>query len=243
MRSGSGPGDAQREGVAVADRGTRSEEPYHFVSVADAEKTTPAFPGRISRHAGLARRAGLLAPHPQWFAEFDKMLTQVPIVQWKAYLRFHAIKPTRRRSARLRRGKFRFSQHSCADRRKSNRAGTRAGTVNGISAALGQLYVAQNFPPNRSSAPKSWWAICVSRSRRASRTRLDERSDQAEGAGELAAFTPNRYPDKWRDWSGLTITRASYIDNIRASIEFITPGAWQDRQAGRQDRMGMTPQT
>ena len=47
------------------------------------------------------------------------------------------------------------------------------------------------------------------------------------------------YPDKWRDYSGLEISRGSYFGNVVAANRFeVEAGRRQARQADRPDRVG-----
>ena len=60
-----------------------------------------------------------------------------------------------------------------------------------------------------------------------------------------AAFTPKiGYPDKWRDWSGLSTDRDSYIGNVMAANEFNYK--WNLSKIGEpvdKTEWGMSPQT
>jgi putative endopeptidase len=70
----------------------KPENRYHYVSIADADKVTPHLDWMAffkAQHADVGN--GFSLSQPQFFAEVDKMLTDVPTAQWQAYLRFHAI--------------------------------------------------------------------------------------------------------------------------------------------------------
>ena len=58
-----------------------------------------------------------------------------------------------------------------------------------------------------------------------------------------ATFTPKiGYPDKWRDWTGLTTSRDSYIGNVLAANEFNYK--WDLGKIGKpvdKTEWGMTP--
>src|SRR3546814_11268383 len=44
---------------------------------------------------------------------------------------------------------------------------------------------------------------------------------KAKALEKWASFTPKiGYPDKWRDWSGLTTDRSSYVANLLAANRF-----------------------
>ncbi|MBV8157753.1 MAG: peptidase, partial [Dyella sp.] len=68
------------------------ENRYHYVSIADADKVTPHFDwAAFFKAQGADVQEGFSLSQPKFFAEFDKMLADVPVSDWQAYLRFHAI--------------------------------------------------------------------------------------------------------------------------------------------------------
>ncbi len=117
----------------------------------------------------------------------------------------------------------------------------------GMGMALGEVYVAQNFPPRAKERAKQ----LVDDVRNALRARiekleLDERRDlEEEALAKWDTFLPKiGYPDKWRDWSGLTIAPDNYFANVRAARKF--DYQYDVAKVGKPtDRLewGMTPQT
>ena len=70
----------------------KPENQYHFVTLAEADKATPNFSWTAFFAAQKADiKQGFSLSQPGFFAEVDKMLVDVPVDQWQAYLRFHAI--------------------------------------------------------------------------------------------------------------------------------------------------------
>ena len=223
---------------------------YHYVSVADADKATPHFSWTTFLAAqGLKNVQGFSLSHPEWFAEFDKMLTEVPVEQWKAYLHFHAVDDA---SPYLSRAfveeHFDFNQHKLRGQKEIEPRWKRVlGAVNGhMGQAMGQLYVKENFPP---AAKKSAEEL-VANLRLALKARiekLDWMSDatKAKALEKLSTFTPKiGYPEKWRDWTGLSISRTGYLDNAVAADKFNHD--WRMGRIGKpvdKTEWGMTPQT
>ena len=65
---------------------------YHFVTLAEANKATPNFDWKAFFAAqGADIKKGFSLSEPKFFAEFNKLLGQAPLDQWRAYLRVHAI--------------------------------------------------------------------------------------------------------------------------------------------------------
>jgi len=223
---------------------------YHYVSVADADKATPHFSWTTFLAAqGLKDVQGFSLSHPEWFAEFDKMLTEVPIEQWKAYLRFHAVDEA---SPYLSRAfveeHFDFNQHKLRGQKEIEPRWKRVlGAVNGhMGQAMGQLYVKDNFPP---AAKKSAEEL-VANLRLALKARIEKldwmsEATKTKALEKLSTFTPKiGYPEKWRDWTGLSISRTSYLDNAIAADKFNHD--WRMGRVGKpvdKTEWGMTPQT
>ncbi|MEP6940752.1 MAG: M13 family metallopeptidase [Rudaea sp.] len=232
---------------------TESRDPknqYHYVSFAEAEKATPHFSWTSFFAAqGITQASGFSLSHPEWFATFDKMLVDVPVAQWKAYLRYHAIDDA---SPYL--GKafvaenFDFHQHELRGQKEMQPRWKRVlGAVNGsMGMAMGQLYVAKNFPPESKQRAQE----VVDNLRVALKARIEKLDWMGEATKKRAlekwdTFRPKiGYPDKWRDWTGLSIARAGYAANILAANRFNHD--WQVARIGRpvdRTEWRMTPQT
>jgi putative endopeptidase len=223
---------------------------YHYVSLADADKATPNFSWtRFFAAQGIQDAKGFSLSHPEWFAAFDKMLTGVPVAQWKAYLRYHAID-----EAAPFLGKsfvdesFDFHQHKLRGQKEQEPRWKR--TLNAVNAnmgmAMGQLYVAKNFPPESKQRAQE----LVENLRVALKARIEKLDWMSEATKKKAiekweTFRPKiGYPDKWRDWTGLSITRGSYIGNALAANKFNHD--WRVGRIGKpvdKTEWGMTPQT
>ena len=223
---------------------------YHFLSVAEAEKTTPHFSwSKFLGAQGLQDVRGFSLSHPEWFVEFDKMLTDVPVAQWQAYLRFHALD-----GAAPYLGKafveenFDFHQHKLRGQKEMEPRWKRVlGAINmHMGMAMGQLYVAQNFPPE-SKARAQELVNNLSTALKARIEKLDWMSDttKAKALEKWSTFRPKiGYPDKWRDWTGLEIVRDGYAANALAANKFNHD--WRLGRIGKpvdRTEWGMTPQT
>ena len=63
---------------------------YHFVTIAEADRRRRISPGPRSCRAG-PQVEGFSLSQPKFFAEIDKMLADVPVADWQAYLRYHTV--------------------------------------------------------------------------------------------------------------------------------------------------------
>ena len=223
---------------------------YHWVSLAEANKVMPHFPwDKFFDAVGVKNVNGLSLTQPNFFAELDKMLTGVQVKEWQAYFRFHTIDGASPfLNDDFAQENFNFYGKTLHGQKEMKPRWKRAlAAVNDQTGeALGQLYAKQYFTPEAKDAAVQ----LVSNLRDALKARIEKlawMSDatKAKALEKWSAFVPKiGYPDKWRDWSGLKISRDSYLDNVMAALKFNND--WQLAKIGKpKDRTewGMTPQT
>ena len=223
---------------------------YNPVSVADADKATPNFSWtQFFEAQGIDAPAMFSMAIPAFHAEFDKMLAEVPAETWQAYLRFKVVDAASPYlSDAFAEENFNFYQKTMRGQKEMQPRWKRS--LNAVNAnageALGQLYVAQNFPPES----KQRMQQLVSNLSAALKVRLENldwmsAETKKKALEKWASFTPKiGYPDKWRDWSGLKTSRESYVGNILAGIEFNYK--WNLAKIGKpvdRTEWGMSPQT
>ena len=223
---------------------------YKMVSVADADKITPHFSWeKFFDGIGVKDVKGFSSAEPKFFAEFDKMLTTVPIEQWQAYLRYEAIDSAAPYlNDELATEKFDFYNKTLHGQKEQKPRWKRvlASVNDQTGEALGQLYVKQYFTPEAKASAEE----LVNNLRDALKARIQKvawMSDatKAKAMEKWASFMPKiGYPSKWRDWTGLKISRDDYLGNIVAAVEFNQ--RWQLGKIGKpvdRTEWGMTPQT
>ena len=226
------------------------ENQYHFVSVAEANKVTPNFDwsGFFSaQNADVTD--GFSLSQPKFFAEVDKMLTRTSVADWQAYLRYHyADLASPYLSAPFQHESFAFHKQILNGQKEDEPRWKRVlGSVNSeLGMALGELYVAKAFPPESKARAEE----LVTNVQAALKTRienLDWMSDatKTKALEKWSTFLPKiGYPEKWRDWSGLTLNGESYFADVAAATQFNYDYdiAKIGKPTDRQD-WGMTPQT
>jgi putative endopeptidase len=224
---------------------------YNFVSVADADKLSPNFSwSQFMQAEGLNDVKGFSLSQPKFFAEMDKMMTDVSIGDWQAYLRYHALADASPfLSDTLANERFDFYNRTMRGQKEQKPRWKRVlDTINGtMGEALGQVYVQQVFPEDS----KAKMEVLVQNLRVALKARLEKLDWMSAATKEKAiakwnTFDPKiGYPDKWRDYSALTIDRSkSYLDNVLAAGAF--ENAFQMGKIGKpadRKEWGMTPQT
>jgi putative endopeptidase len=223
---------------------------YHFVSVKEADKVTSHFSWEnFFKDQGVTVDKGFSLSQPKFFAEFDKLLASAPVSQWQAYLRFHTIDDASDALTKnFRDNKFAFYGKTLGGQPEQKARWKQVlGAVNhSMGMALGELYVKQEFTPEAKSRAEE----LVTNVRNALKARiqnLDWMSDatKTKAVAKWDTFLPKiGYPDKFRDWSGLTIVPDNYYANLEAASKFnydydiAKIGKPTDRK-----EWGMTPQT
>ncbi|TAL71681.1 MAG: M13 family peptidase [Rhodanobacter sp.] len=228
----------------------KPENRYHFVSLAEADKVTPHFDwGKFFAAQGADIGKGFSLSQPKFFAAFDAMLANTPAADWQAYLRYHAIAAAAPYlSAPFQQEDYAFNEKTLNGQQAMQARWKRVlGSVNGaMGMALGELYVADHFP----AASKARAQQLVDNLRMAYRTRIENLAwmspeTKQKALEKWASFTPKiGYPDKWRDWSGLTLVPDDYYANVQAARKFNYD--YRVAKIGKpvdRDEWGMTPQT
>ena len=181
--------------------------------------------------------------------DLAKLYGQSPLPTLRAFLTFHylndnaAYLPKRFDDAR-----FAFYGHSMRGQPQQRERWKRgvAAVDNAIGESVGQLYVAEYFPPES----KAKMQQLVADLRAALSQRIDALDwmtpqTKARAHEKLANFTPKiGYPDRWKDYSALVIRRDDPVGNAHRASQW-----WWDYQVARLDQpvdrgeWGMTPQT
>src|SRR5690606_3027438 len=162
---------------------------------------------------------------PQFFAEMDKMIADVPVAQWQAYLRIHAIDGMAPYLAdTFADERFDFFNRTLRGQKEQRPRWKRVlgTTERTIGEALGQLYVKEYFP----AESKAEMEKLVDNLRAALKARLENlewmsEETKAKALEKWNSFTPKiGYPDKWRSWEGLRVSRDGYAQNVLAAAKF-----------------------
>ena len=191
---------------------------YHKMTAAELAQLAPGFnwPNFFAGE-GRADVTTINVQNPVFMKAVDSLLTSVPLADWKAYLRWKVVDAAAPSlSSAFVNEDFRFgSTLSGAKEQLPREKRCGRATDAGLRDALGQAYVAQYFTP----AAKQRALEMVRNLESVFHDRLqtlgwmtDTTKTQAET--KLAAFTNKiGYPDKWRDYSTLTIKPGPFLDN------------------------------
>ena len=226
-----------------------AEKLYHRMHQADIKSLAPTFDWiNYFRSVGHTT-ADVNVATPEFFKVMDKELTETPITDWQSYLRWNIInRAASGLSAKFVDEDFHFNGTILSGTKQNLPRWKRcvAATDGALGEALGAVYVQKAFPPAAKER-----ALQMVRNLEATLksdiTTLSWMSEatRKQAIVKLDAFMNKiGYPDKWRDYSSLTIDRSSYQANRFRVAEFNARRDW-NKVGKSADRMewGMTPPT
>ncbi|MEO8724932.1 MAG: M13 family metallopeptidase [Acidobacteriaceae bacterium] len=186
---------------------------------------------------------------PQFVREMNSELTSVPLADWKAYLRFHLTNswspylgtPFVDENFAFYRAYLRGAKEQQPRWRKCVQW-----TDQQLGEALGQAYVAKAFSP----ALKADTVDMTERIEKAMQMRIQDLAWMSPATKQQALVKLHAirnkvgYPDKWRDYASVNITRGNFADDVRNANNFESHRDFN--KIGRpvdRNEWGMTPPT
>lgn len=215
---------AKAEMDRVSSRDPRKR--YHITQVTQLASMDPNFDWQHYFNAmGVENLASLNVAQPEYFTEVNKMLGEMPLDDWKAYLKWRLVDssaPTL--SSAFVNEDFAFNSVISGVKQQQDRWKR---CVRATDASLGQLlgqeYVRRNFTPEAKAKMNQLIDNLVDalKSDIPTLTWMGPETKQA-ALTKLAAFRRRiGYPDKWIDYSNLKIdSTSSYAANVVAAREF-----------------------
>ncbi len=198
---------------------------------------------------GITEIDGLIVLTGDYMRALDEILVDTSLDTWRIYLKWGALNAAADRlTAELDDQNFEFYGKTLVgiqEQRPMWRRGV--SLVNRtLGEIVGRVYVREHFPPEAKDRMLELVDNLI-KAYEVSIRDLDWMSDgtKKEALDKLAKFTPKvGYPDKWRDYSAVTIR----ADDLYGNIERANIAEYRrvlDRQGGPVDReeWGMTPQT
>lgn len=198
---------------------------YNKMTAAELAKQAPGFswPALFAAE-GRTDIPTINVQNPVFLRAVDSLLTAAPLADWKAYLRWKVLTTAAPSlSSAFVTEDFRFASTLSGAKEILPREKRCARAADaGLRDALGQAYVAQYFPPTAKQRALEMVRNIESVFRDRLQT-LAWMSDttRVQATGKLATFTTKiGYPDKWRDYSTLTIKPGHFLTNQIAAREY-----------------------
>jgi putative endopeptidase len=200
----------------------KPENTYHVMPVTQLASLAPAVDWTVYlRDLGVSQTS-LNVSQPEYIKSVNQLIGELPIDDWKALLRWHLVDAAAPGLTKAFVDEdFNFGGRVLSGQKEQQDRWKRC--VRSADANLGQLlgqeYVKRNFTPEAKAKMNQLIDNLVGALREDIPT-LKWMGPETKAAAleKLNAFQRRiGYPDKWRDYSALQITRASYAQDVMAA--------------------------
>jgi predicted metalloendopeptidase len=224
---------------------------YNKVEMAKLDAMAPGFDWKnYLTSLGIAGKTSyVIVSQPSYQKQMAEIVNRFPLETWQAYYQFHTIRAyAGYMSKAIADANFEFAG-TVLTGAKEQRPRWKRG-VSAVEGALGEMlgkvYVEKNFPAEHKARMEVLVKNLLVAFKQSINT-LDWMSPatKKQAQAKLAKFTPKiGYPNKWKDYSGLTVAADDLVGNVMRSRELE-----QNREISKlgrpidRDEWGMTPQT
>ncbi len=221
----------------------------HKTAFADLKKMTPAFDWAAYFSDAHLPQADLNVDQPKFMELVQQQLTKTSLADWKTYLKWHLLDDAAQWLSQpfvdewfAVNGKFLQGRQEIKPR--AIRCAENTDAL--LGEALGKKYVERYFPPQaKARAQEMVQNILAAMKDTINQIDWMSPATKQKALEKLSTFNPKiGYPDKWKDYSKVKITRASFWDNYLEGSKFNVDDNWS--QIGKpvdRGRWGMTPPT
>ena len=197
---------------------------YNPMTVAELQQLTPAINwNKYLKGVGISKVDTLIVSQPKYMTALQGLLKENKVEDWKAYMKWTLLnKNSGYLSTDIETADWEFYSKTLKGAiKEESRDKNALQTVNGnIGEALGKLYVEQKFPAEAKAKAESM----IKNVMRAFENRINRLPWMAKSTRENAIQKLRKltvkigYPDKWKDYSALTIKSpaegGSFFGNI-----------------------------
>ena len=202
------------------------EQLDHSMTFADLIKLAPHFDWTAYfESAKIPRNPKLNVEEPKFLQEFDQQITGASIADWKTYLAWHLLHEfAPYLSQPFVDENFAFFQKDLEGRAELKPRWKQCSEAadNLLTDPVGKEYVARYFPPEAKARAKEMVGNIL-----AAMTDTVQNLDwmtadtKKKALDKLSTFDVRvGYPDKWRDYSKVDITRSSFFDDVVNASKF-----------------------
>jgi putative endopeptidase len=221
----------------------------HPLAFEGLSQLTPHFDWGVFFDEGRLPRAALNVQEPAFLRAFDRELQATDVKTWQVYLQWRLLSAAAPwLSKPFVDAAFAFNQKFLAGVGEMKPRGVRCAQLTDqlLGEALGKKYVERYFPP----AAKARVQELVRNELAAMKEIVQQLAwmspeTKQKALHKIETFNPKvGYPDKWRDYSSVKVTRDSLLANIQAALVYEV--GFEHAQIGKPtDRAlwGMTPPT
>ncbi|MCF8319547.1 MAG: M13 family metallopeptidase [Sphingobacteriaceae bacterium] len=195
---------------------------YNKFSVADFSKTTPNMNwATLLPKMKVSGQDTILVGAPKFFTDLNALLVATPVADWKTYLQWNVLKTSAPYlSSAFVNANFAFTQVLTGQKVQTPRWQRMSQLTDGtLGELLGQLYVEKHFKPEAKVRMEQMVANLI-KAYEIRIKNLDWMSAETKvkALDKLHAFTPKiAYPDKFKNYEGLTVTKTNFLQNLRSA--------------------------
>jgi putative endopeptidase len=200
---------------------------YHMMKLEKFDSSTPAFHfDRFLRAVQAPPVESLNVSVPAYFAGLNELLESTSLDEWKTYLRWALIHhlPSTALPQVLDKESFDFYGKVLDGQPEQKPRWKRcvSETDDGLGEALGQVFVAQRFSPeDKERTLKLTQDVEAAMGRDIEQLDWMSAATKARAEEKLHAVANKiGYPDKWRDYSTLSVTRGDALGNALRAAAF-----------------------
>jgi putative endopeptidase len=222
----------------------------HMMELAAVEKDTPNFElTQFFQTAKAPSFAKLNVGNPEFFKQINDLLASAPVNDWKVYLRWKAIHAAAPQlTDAFVNEDFNFFNAYLRGQKELAPRWKRCveSTDNALGEALGQLYVEKVFGKEQKERTQKM-VKAIEKAMNDDLHSLSWMTDDTKKAAfvKLEAIVNNiGYPEKWRDYSSIKVTRDDFFGDSQRADYFETHRVWN--KIGKptdKKEWGMTPPT
>lgn len=223
---------------------------YNKIPVAELSKLTPQIDWKdLFEKMDYKKVDTVIVGQPEYYRALSKALTTYSIADWKVYLRKNLVSEfSGQLNKSFRDENFRFNGQVISGKKTQLPRWKQVidAENNLMGEVLGQLFVKEYFPEQT----KERYVKLVEAIRSSFKEHIEKldwmsSATKAKALDKLSKVNPKvGYPDKWKDFSDLTIVKSPYAQNVINANLF-----WHKREAGKlgkpvdRTEWDMTPQT
>lgn len=199
---------------------------YNKMTFADVKNLASGFDwDSYFNFAGVHDPGDINVGQPDFFKEVGTMMNEIPLDEWKTYLKWNLLRGTANLlssdfvNERFEfTGKFLNGQKAMQPRWKRILQSTNFA----LGEALGKLFVEKTFPPEaKHKALQIVNNLLEAMGERINNLEWMSDETKKQALIKLDAFNVKiGYPDKWKDYSDLNITRNSFVENMMQANRF-----------------------
>ena len=199
---------------------------YHIFTVAQLQDLAPNFDfGVYFKDVKVRHFDTLNVATPDFFKELNDLVTSEPVEAWKSYLRWHVIHGSASDLPKAFRDEnFEFFEKTLSGQKEATPRWKQctAQTDRALGEAVGQDWVKEHFPP-KSKASMDQLVAALDKALADDIKTLPWMGDETKKAAEAKlALYRNKigYPEKWRDYSALSVKPEDAMGNARRDAIF-----------------------